>query len=105
MNNRIAYEKLFSIKLKKQSLDTIRTTKPHYSCINKRYMKTILSIILLIFLTNCSTHSVKLGKKCTKLADDKTYEKSFVWIVNNETLNDFENKISKENCIENGEKL
>ena len=105
MNNRIAYEKLFSIKLKKQSLDTIRTTKPHYSCINKRYMKTILSIILLIFLTNCSTHSVKLGKKCTKIANDKSYEKSFIWIVNNETLNDFDSKINRENCIENGEKL
>jgi len=68
-------------------------------------MTKILSILILLLLTNCSTHSVKLGKKCTKLANDKTYEKSFIWIVNNETLNDFDSKINKENCIENGEKL
>ena len=68
-------------------------------------MKTILSILTLIILTNCSTYSVKLGKKCTQLADDKTYEKSFVWIVNNQTLSDFNSKINKENCIENGENL
>ncbi len=68
-------------------------------------MKTILSILTLIILTNCSTYSVKLGKKCTKLANDKTYEKSFVWIVNNKTLNDFDSKINKENCIKNGENL
>tara|TARA_Y100000590_G_C15072441_1_gene770651 strand:+ start:110 stop:316 length:207 start_codon:yes stop_codon:yes gene_type:complete len=67
-------------------------------------MKKILSILILILLTNCSTHSVKLGKKCTKLASDSTYEKSFIWIVNNKTLGDFENKINKENCIKNGEK-
>ena len=68
-------------------------------------MKTILSILILTLLTNCSSHSVKLGKKCTKLAGDKTYEKSFIWIVNNETLSDFDYKINKENCIKNGEKL
>tara|TARA_B100000029_G_C16742942_1_gene655152 strand:- start:237 stop:443 length:207 start_codon:yes stop_codon:yes gene_type:complete len=68
-------------------------------------MKIILSIIVLILLTNCSTHTVKLGKKCTKVANNNTYEKSFIWIVKNETLKDFENKISKKNCHENGEKL
>jgi len=68
-------------------------------------MKILSLIIALIMLTNCSTHTVKLGKKCTKVASDKTYEKSFIWIVNNETLNEFENKISSENCLENGEKL
>ena len=68
-------------------------------------MKLIIALLTFVILSNCTTHSVKLGKKCTRLADDKTYEKSFIWIVNNETLNDFENKISKENCIENGEKL
>ena len=39
-------------------------------------MKTILSILTLIILTNCSTYSVNVGKKCTKLANDNTYEKS-----------------------------
>ena len=68
-------------------------------------MKILSLIIALIMLTNCSTHTVKLGKKCTKVASDNTYEKSFIWIVNNETLNEFENKISSKNCLENGEKL
>ena len=56
-------------------------------------------------LTACSTHSVKLGKKCTKLAEDNTYEKSFVWIINNKNLENFDQKISKKNCLVNGEKL
>ena len=68
-------------------------------------MKILSLIIALIMLTNCSTHTVKLGKKCTKVASDNTYEKSFIWIVNNETLNEFESKISSKNCLENGEKL
>ena len=65
----------------------------------------MLSILILLLLTNCSTHSVKLGKKCTKVASDNTYEKSFIWIVKNETLNEFENKINSNNCLRNGEKL
>ena len=56
-------------------------------------------------LSGCSTHSVKLGKKCTKLAEDNTYEKSFVWIINNENLENFDQKINKQNCVVNGEKL
>ena len=68
-------------------------------------MKTLYLIVALIMLTNCSTHTVKLGKKCTKVAADNTYEKSFIWIVKNETLNEFDSKISLENCLENGEKL
>ncbi len=68
-------------------------------------MKTILIIFSFLLLTNCSTHTVKLGKKCTKVALNDTYEKSFVWIVNRENLEDFEKKINKENCQLNGEKL
>ena len=60
---------------------------------------------MLLVLTGCSTHSVKLGKKCTKLAEDNTYEKSFVWIINNENLENFDRKINKQNCIVNGERL
>ena len=68
-------------------------------------MKNILIIFSFLLLTNCSTHTVKLGKKCTKVALNDTYEKSFVWIVNRENLEDFEKKINKENCQINGEKL
>ena len=68
-------------------------------------MKTLSLLLALIILTNCSTHTVRLGKKCTKVASDNTYEKSFIWIVKNETLNEFENKINSNNCLRNGEKL
>ena len=68
-------------------------------------MKLLIPLILLLVLTGCSTHSVKLGKKCTKLAEDNTYEKSFVWIINNKNLENFDQKINKQNCLVNGEKL
>ncbi len=68
-------------------------------------MKLLIPLILLLVLNGCSTHSVKLGKKCTKLAKDNTYEKSFVWIINNENLENFDQKINKQNCVVNGEKL
>jgi len=68
-------------------------------------MKTIITLLSFIILSNCTTHSVKLGKKCTKLASDSTYEKSLVWIVDTKNVKAFESKISKENCEINGEKL
>ena len=68
-------------------------------------MKLIIFLSLILFLTNCSSHSVKLGKKCTKVANDNTYEKSYIWIVNNENLNSFDTKINKNNCRVDGTKL
>ena len=68
-------------------------------------MKTIIALLSLIILSNSTTHSVKLGKKFTKLASDNTYEKSIVWIVDKKNIKAFENKINKENCEINGEKL
>ena len=68
-------------------------------------MKTIITLLSLIILSNCTTHSVKFGKKCTRLASDNTYEKSIVWIVDKKNIEVFENKINKENCEINGEKL
>ena len=68
-------------------------------------MKTILLITSIILLTNCSSNSVvKLGKKCTKMANDSSYEKSFVWIVDKKNIEDFNDKINKQNCKLNGEK-
>ena len=68
-------------------------------------MKLIILITSLIFLTNCSTNSVvKLGKKCTKIAADNTYEKSFIWIVDKKNIENFNKKINKKNCKINGEK-
>ena len=68
-------------------------------------MKIIIALLSLIILSNCSTHSVKLGKKCTQLASDNTYEKSLIWVVNNKNIETFKSKINKENCKINGEKL
>ena len=68
-------------------------------------MKTIITLLSLIILSNCTAHSVKFGKKCTKLASDNTYEKSIVWIVDKKNIEAFEIKINKENCEINGEKL
>jgi hypothetical protein len=68
-------------------------------------MKTIIILLSLIVLSSCTSHSVKLGKKCTKLASNNTYEKSIVWIVDKKNIEAFENKINKENCEINGEKL
>ena len=68
-------------------------------------MKTIIALLSLIILSNCTTHSVKLGKKCTKLASDNTYEKSVVWIVDKKNIETFESKINKKNCEINGENL
>ena len=67
-------------------------------------MKLIIALLSFIILSNCTNHSVKLGKKCTKLAEDSTYEKSLIWIVNKENLEIFGSKINKENCKINGEK-
>jgi len=67
-------------------------------------MKIITLTILLLFLTNCSSHTVKLGKRCTKLADDNTYEKSLIWFIDRNSLNDFDNKINKKNCEKNEDK-
>ena len=68
-------------------------------------MKLIILITSLIFLTNCSSNSVvKLGKKCTKIASNNTYEKSFIWIVDKKNIETFGAKINKENCKINGEK-
>tara|TARA_B100001123_G_scaffold422644_1_gene531818 strand:- start:451 stop:657 length:207 start_codon:yes stop_codon:yes gene_type:complete len=68
-------------------------------------MKIIILFLSLVILSNCTTHSVKLGKKCTKLASDNTYEKSIIWVVDKKNIETFDSKINKENCKINGEKL
>ena len=67
-------------------------------------MKTITLSLILILLTNCSTHTVKLGKRCTKIAQDNTYEKSLIWFIDKKSLETFDQKINKKNCKINGEK-
>ena len=67
-------------------------------------MKIFTLTLALILLTNCSTHTVKLGKRCTKLADDNTYEKSLIWLIDKKNIKSFDQKINKKNCEINGEK-
>jgi len=66
-------------------------------------MKTFTLTLIFILLANCSTHTVKLGKRCTKLAEDNTYEKSLVWFIDKENIESFDQKINKKNCKINGE--
>ena len=68
-------------------------------------MKMIITLLFLIILSNCTSHYVKLGKKCTKLASDNSYEKSIIWIVDKKNIETFGSKINKKNCKINGEKL
>ena len=67
-------------------------------------MKILSLTLVFLFLTNCSTHTVKLGKKCTKVAEDNTYEKSLIWFIDKASLETFDQKINKQNCQLNGEK-
>ena len=66
-------------------------------------MKQIIYLTILLFLTNCTTHIVKLGKRCTKLAEDNTYEKSLVWLIDRKNVDTFDQKINRENCEINGD--
>jgi len=68
-------------------------------------MKKIIIILSTLLLTECSNHMVKVGKRCTPLADNGTYEKSFAWLVNKDNLRSFNKKINKKNCEMNGEKI
>ncbi len=62
-------------------------------------MSNLLVLLAFVFVANCAQHSVKFGKKCTQVAKDGTYEKSYIWIVNNNANPDFGKKITKQNCI------
>ncbi len=66
-------------------------------------MKIFTLTLVLVLLTNCSTHTVKLGKRCTKIADDNTYEKSLIWLIDKKNIKSFDQKINKKNCEINGE--
>ena len=69
----------------------------------KNKIKTSIVVLMCLFLANCSTHSVKLGKRCTKIAEDNTYEKSLIWLIDKKSIESFDQKINKKNCEINGE--
>ena len=64
-------------------------------------MKIFSILCLFLILTNCSTHNVKVGKRCTASTVDGSFEKSFVWIVDKTTVKTFDKKINKKNCVKN----
>ena len=64
-------------------------------------MKILSTLCLFLILTNCSAHSVKVGKRCTTPTADGSFEKSFVWIVDKTTAQSFDQKINKKNCAKN----
>jgi hypothetical protein len=64
-------------------------------------MKILSTLCLFLILTNCSAHSVKVGKRCTAPTADGSFEKSFVWIVDKTTVQSFDQKINKKNCTKN----
>jgi uncharacterized lipoprotein YajG len=68
-------------------------------------MKKIIIILSTLLLTECSNHMVKVGKRCTPLTDNGTYEKSFVWLVSKDNLRSFDKKINKKNCEINEETI
>ena len=64
-----------------------------------KHMKTLSLISLFLILANCSTHSVKVGKRCTSPTANGSFEKSFVWFVDKTTVETFDQKINKKNCL------
>ena len=64
-------------------------------------MKTLFILVSFLLLANCSAHSVKIGKRCTTANADGTFEKSYIWIIDKETVKNFDKKINKANCIKN----
>jgi len=64
-------------------------------------MKILYILSLFLLLTNCTAHDVKLGKRCTSAGNDGSFEKSFIWIVDKDTIKTFDQKINKENCRKN----
>ncbi len=64
-------------------------------------MKILLILSLFLFLSNCTAHSVKIGKRCTSAGNDGSFEKSFIWLVDKTTIKTFDKKINKENCNKN----
>ena len=62
-------------------------------------MKALSLISLFLILVNCSAHSIKVGKRCTSPMADGSFEKSFVWVVDKITIETFDKKINKKNCL------
>ena len=62
-------------------------------------MKTLFILVSFLLLANCSAHSVKLGKRCTTANADGTFEKSFIWIIDKETVYKIIDPLGRESVL------
>ena len=65
-------------------------------------MKTLITLSLVLLLTNCAggnVSQIKFGKKCTLADNNNLQEASYVWFVSKEALSEFDRRINKKNCI------
>tara|TARA_B100000767_G_C19553611_1_gene445992 strand:+ start:559 stop:762 length:204 start_codon:yes stop_codon:yes gene_type:complete len=66
-------------------------------------MKTLSILSLLFFLTNCAggqMTSMKFGKRCTVSDINRLQESSYVWLVSEDAIHDFDKRINKSNCLD-----
>ena len=66
-------------------------------------MKILSILSLLLLLTNCAGSNmakVKFGPRCTKSDMSQLQEKSYVWFVSKDALQDFDKRINKSNCLD-----
>ena len=65
-------------------------------------MKIISLIFVSLLLTNCvgsNTAKVKFGQRCTATDTNQLQEKSYIWFVSRDALEDFDKRINKSNCL------
>jgi len=66
-------------------------------------MKILSILSLLLLLTNCAGSNmakIKFGARCTASDEKQLQEKSYVWFVSKDALNDFDKRINKSNCLD-----
>ena len=66
-------------------------------------MKILSILSLLLLLTNCAGGNmakVKIGKRCTVSDTNQLQESSYVWLVSEDAIHDFDKRINKSNCLD-----
>ena len=66
-------------------------------------MKTLSILSLILLLTNCASgqmSSMKFGKRCTVSDVNQLQESSYVWLVSEDAIHDFDKRINKSNCLD-----
>ncbi len=66
-------------------------------------MKILFTLSLLLLLTNCTGGNmaeIKFGPRCTESDISQLQEKSYVWFVSKDALQNFDERINKLNCLD-----